>query len=244
MEVLRDPVWQFVGAVLALVAIVIALVVAFVQQRKKSLAYEILTSIFLLTVNDDLKGKTKILFEDVPVKNVYLVVLHFLNDGNISITATDFESPLLIHFSESTKILSAELVKTIPQNLRPQYEVGQSKIEIHPMLFNGMDAFLLKLLLSEFDGVIHVEGRIKGVKEIRQTSFATSTARLDKLMGWCSAGGLILLLVGIFFLSGWLLTIASMLIAITFLLDANVKKRKNHIDFRSNVKGAKKPTQS
>jgi hypothetical protein len=241
MELLRDPAWQFVGAVLALVAIVISLIIAIVQQRKKSLSYEVLASTPLLTVNDDLKGKTKILFENVPVQNVYLVVLHFLNDGNIPITASDFESPLFINFSDATKILSVELVKTIPQDLKPKYDVSTSKIEIHPILFNGMDAFLLKFLLSEFDGVIHVEGRLKGVKEIRQTSFTASIARLDKFNGWCAAMGLILLSVGIMTLSVWLLIIASTLIATTFILDANVKKRKKHIDFSSNVKGSNKP---
>ncbi|MCI0565101.1 MAG: hypothetical protein MN733_42080, partial [Nitrososphaera sp.] len=183
-----------------------------------------------------LKGKTKILFEGVPVRNVYLVVLHFLNDGNIPITASDFENPLTIKFGDTTRILSAEFVKTIPQALRPKYDVRTNSIEIHPILLNSTDAFLLKLLLSEFDSVIQVEGRIKGVKEVGRTSFTASTDRLNKLMGWCSAGGLIMLFVALFTSSGWIATVAGALIVTTFLLDANVKKRKKHVDFGSTIK--------
>ena len=59
IELFRDPIWQFIGAALAFIAIIVSVVTVVVQQRKKSLAYEILARTPLLTVNDEVKGKTK-----------------------------------------------------------------------------------------------------------------------------------------------------------------------------------------
>jgi len=42
-EALRDPIWQFIGAVLAFAAIVISILLYFMQRRRKALSYEIVS---------------------------------------------------------------------------------------------------------------------------------------------------------------------------------------------------------
>ena len=44
IELLRDPVWQFVGAVLAAIAIGIPILVYYRQRRRKRLGYQILAN--------------------------------------------------------------------------------------------------------------------------------------------------------------------------------------------------------
>lgn len=49
-EILRDPVWQFIGAIFALAAIVIVVIIYWMQRQRKSLSYEIISCTPLLSV--------------------------------------------------------------------------------------------------------------------------------------------------------------------------------------------------
>ena len=75
IDLLRDPVWQFIGATIAIVAIIVSLAVYFAQRRKKRLTYEILSRTPLLSMVEESAGKLQILFEGEIVRDVFLVVL-------------------------------------------------------------------------------------------------------------------------------------------------------------------------
>ena len=74
-EVLRDPVWTFVGAALAILAIIVSIFLWAIQRRKKTLSYDVISSFSLLSVREEIEGKLKVLFEENPVKNVHLLVV-------------------------------------------------------------------------------------------------------------------------------------------------------------------------
>ena len=57
IELLRDPLWQFVGAILGFVAIGITIIIFWLQRTRKSLSYEILSNTSLLTIKEELEGK-------------------------------------------------------------------------------------------------------------------------------------------------------------------------------------------
>ena len=61
MELLRDPVWQFVGAVLAVLAIVASIAIYRLQKVPKRLAYEIVSRSTLLTVKEEIESKVQVL---------------------------------------------------------------------------------------------------------------------------------------------------------------------------------------
>ena len=58
-ELFRDPIWQFVGAILGLIAIVVTIIIFILQRRKKSLVYEILANTSLILSMMRLKAKFK-----------------------------------------------------------------------------------------------------------------------------------------------------------------------------------------
>lgn len=73
-DILRDPIWQFVGALLGLVAIGVTVYPFLVQKNKKSLSYKIENKTALLTVNDEIKGKLQIVYDGIPIKDVHLIL--------------------------------------------------------------------------------------------------------------------------------------------------------------------------
>src|SRR5688500_12158935 len=99
-DIFRDQIWQFIGAILGLVALVATIIIYLLQRRKKSLVYEVVTSAPLLSMSDEVKGKVQILYEGSPVQLVHLLIINIFNDGNLGIQASDFERPLVFQFGE------------------------------------------------------------------------------------------------------------------------------------------------
>jgi hypothetical protein len=67
--------WQFVGALLALVAILLSVILFLAQRKRKSLAYEVVSRTALLSVAEEIEGKLKILYQGKPIRKVHLVIL-------------------------------------------------------------------------------------------------------------------------------------------------------------------------
>lgn len=166
LEFLRDPLWQSIGALLALVAIIISIFVFFAQRKRKSLAYEVVSQTALLSVAEELEGKLKILYQRKPVREVNLLILSLSNNGDTPILASDFVREVSIDFSNSTKILSAEVSETSPDNLNASAFVDGESIKLRPILWNSGDSVTFKILLGQFDGNFNLDGRIIGVKSI------------------------------------------------------------------------------
>src|SRR5690349_8237532 len=117
MEFLRDPFWQFI---ITIVVAIIGVIAAFsgIQRNKKRLSYEILASNELLTASEEIAGRLKILFDNQLVQNVHLLVVKFINDGNVPILETDFYESVTVRFGKDTRILSAELIENNPESIR------------------------------------------------------------------------------------------------------------------------------
>ncbi len=120
MEFLRDPIWQFVGAILAVIAITISIYFFYLQRTKKSLIYDVLLDYPLLSSKSDLENRVQILFDDKYVSNVYIFVLRIYNDGNVPILPIDFIEPLRFSFGDNSEILEMEIVENNPTNFKAQ----------------------------------------------------------------------------------------------------------------------------
>jgi hypothetical protein len=194
---LRDPIWQFIGASLGLLAIILSVYLFIQQRKKKSLSYDVLTLTPLLTVNEELTGKIRIVYEGTAVQNVYLLILKVQNDGNVPITPSDFVAPLRFQFRKDLQMLSAEVIETTPDSLDPKIRVNTSGFTLSPLLLNNEDTFILKLLLAHpGSGLgLHVRTRIVGVSEVKLKQYVY-------LPFWL-AGGLLILagVVGTLFMS-------------------------------------------
>jgi hypothetical protein len=175
MEWLQDTILQFViTTTIALMALVATLFSIRLQTYKKKISYQILTSNQLLTATEELKGQIEILFNKTPVRDIHLLVVKFMNDGDVPILRKDFDEPIKISFRKDTRILSAEIIECLPESFQPELMTETMPLYIIPTLINPQDSFTIKFLLSEFDGTMNVTGRVAGIKTIRK-AFTIST---------------------------------------------------------------------
>jgi hypothetical protein len=163
MEWLRDPVWAFLGVV---IGALISVVLFRLQQSRKALSYEIVSSTSLLSINDEVKSDVAILYKGKPVRNVHLIIVKIVNSGKLPILDADFVNPLEFDFGKKTELLSAEIMDTVPSNLQVSISLVSEVIKISPLLLNPGDSIKLKVLMSGYDDTLNVSTRVVGVKEI------------------------------------------------------------------------------
>lgn len=166
-ELLRDPMWQFIGAIVAFIAIIITIIIYLKQRRNKLLNFEIISRTPLLSIEDEIKGNLQILYNGNPIEQVHLIVIKFINSGNTPITSNDFEIPINFKFGEESQIFTAEITEKNPTNLRASITIEGNSIVIDPTLLNSGDSITIKTLVSRFVD-IDIDGRIIGVKEIKE----------------------------------------------------------------------------
>jgi hypothetical protein len=171
-EFLRDPIWQFIGAVLAIIAIIISIYLYYLQRNKKSLSYDVLLDYRLLSKESGLERRVQILFDGETVRNVSVFAVRIFNDGNIPILATDFVEPLNFSFGTNSKILEAEIAECYPPSLKPAIIINKNGVTLEPLLLNGGDSIILKLLLSKNRDHYESNARIVGVSRLRKGSIS------------------------------------------------------------------------
>lgn len=167
LAIFRDPMWQFIGAVLALLAIVISIILYLKQRRFKSLSYEILSCTPLLSIEDEIKGDLQVTYRGNLVEQVHLIIIRIINTGNTPITTEDFERPVNISFGEEAEVFTSEIVKMKPDTIEASIAIRENRIILTPTLLNEGDELTYKTLVNKFDK-ININGRIIGVKEIEE----------------------------------------------------------------------------
>ncbi len=168
LEITRDPVWQFIGALITLFALFVTLLIFWLQRQIKSVTYEVVSKNQLLTLREEFESKLQVLYEGEPARDICLLVLKVTNSGNVAVATTDYERPISFLIGTSSKVLSAVITEVEPDNLSAEIEVESSKVSIKPVLLNSKDSITLKLLVSDFSGRISTDARIIGVKKIHE----------------------------------------------------------------------------
>lgn len=167
VQFLRDSMWQSIGAVIGILAIVVTVVIYRRSTTHKSLSYEVISNSPLLAADLRQAEDIQVLHRGNQVTNPSLVILEFINDGNGSVEARDFAEPLTITFNTSCMVLEAKIIKCVPESLKPKIEIiDQSNLIVQPLLLNSGDSFVIHALLSDYHDEIQIGARISGVKEI------------------------------------------------------------------------------
>ena len=168
IEILRDPMWQFIGVLIALLALIISILL-WMQRKRKALSYEIVSRTPLLSFKEKIKGNLQILFDGREVQDVHLIEVRMFNSGNESIKSEDYERPINFSFGENAQVLTAEVVEANPESIHASADIVDTKVKLKPILLNGSDSFTLKMLVSQYSGEekdIKIDGRVAGVKDI------------------------------------------------------------------------------
>ncbi len=168
LELLRDPAWQFVGALIAFVALAATFLVYWLQRQRKAISYEVVSRNQLLTVREELEGRLQVLYEGQPARDICLLLLKLVNTGNVAVTTADYERPVSFSTGPSSKILSAVVTEVEPENLSVDIVIEDSRVTVKPVLLNSKDSITFKLLVSDFSGSVVADGRVVGVKTVAQ----------------------------------------------------------------------------
>lgn len=148
IQFLRDPLWQFVGAVLALLALPTAIWIYLLQRPRKELAYGVFSSRRILSVASELRNRVMVTVDGRPVEDVHLVIFGVKNSGNVPVLETDYLYTPALGPGEGTGVISADLSKFFPENLQVSLTLQSNKIEFKTPLLNPGDYFTVQALTS------------------------------------------------------------------------------------------------
>lgn len=183
MEFLRDPAVQ---VVIAIVGIFVAVFIYWKERKHKSLGYEVISISPLSSLNRDVLSSIqevglKVMFNDQVIPQAHFITVEFTNTGNVPIRKEDYDTPISLTFGEKTKILLANW-RSEPKAIPLTGKIVSDKIEINPTLLNSKDSFTVYAFVSGFDVRFKAEGRIMGVKEIKNMREGLPMSREEELI--------------------------------------------------------------
>jgi ABC-type amino acid transport system permease subunit len=181
---LRDPLWQFIAAIVGILLLIITIYFYFLQRQYKELSFEIISNTPILSKAKEIADKIQLLYDGKPVNNVNLIIIKITNSGNIPIIRTDYERPIAFYFDSKSKVLDAEVIKTVPDDLKIKLNTSNDKIILEPVLLNEADSLTLKIILSEYNGAIRPDARILGIKAILDKTNKGKNSLLLLLLGF------------------------------------------------------------
>jgi hypothetical protein len=85
VNLLRDPIWQFIGVIIALSALILSFWLYIKQTTKKELLWDITKHVSLSSFNISEKVKSTIMFEKTRLEDVSLIYLKVWNSGTVEI---------------------------------------------------------------------------------------------------------------------------------------------------------------
>jgi hypothetical protein len=190
LELLRDGLWQSIGVVVAIIAIVVSIIIYRRQTQRKALTFVVKSAYPLLTGTEELKGRLQVQVDGVAVNNIDLMFIEFSNSGNVPIERSDFDSPVEVRFEPPARIISVVVDSEEPKEIGALLSIQEeNSVTLNPLLLNPGDKVTLKFILSSDTKGFEVFGRVIGIKVIRE-------ADPSSLYSWLGLAGLLLLAIG------------------------------------------------
>src|SRR6188768_3809647 len=106
MEVLRDAIWQFIGATLALIALVVTIVLYRKQRIEKLLVWDVESVAPLLNVHKLVENELQITFRERPVKEAYMASILLINSGTAPLTREDYDYAVIMTLTGGGEVVS------------------------------------------------------------------------------------------------------------------------------------------
>lgn len=97
---IKDPSWTFVAVLVAIATLIATLWMGLQSLPRKSLLYEVTSLVNVLDVPKDFRNKLTVLFDSNPVEDLYLVIIRFLNSGNVPIEEVEYRREISIDLGE------------------------------------------------------------------------------------------------------------------------------------------------
>lgn len=175
MDFARDPAWQFMGVVLAMIAVAVSVWIFWRQQQVKRINFAVERSANLLAIADEVRHRIEVRYDGRVVSDLRVTEFRVSNSGSIPIAPGDYVEALKIHFGSRAVLLSAEQISATPSELSiklswhgsdPLIE-DKTRVSLAPVLLNVGDSFGIRCLVSQSDEC-KPEARIMGVSTIHR----------------------------------------------------------------------------
>lgn len=190
LELLRDGLWQSIGVIVAIVAIIVSIIIYRRQTQRKALTWLVKSAYPLLTGTEELQGRLQVQVDGIAVNNIDLMFIEFSNSGNVPIERGDYDNPVTVGFEQPARIISVVVESEEPEGIGASLSItGENSVTLSPLLLNPNDKITLKFILSSDTKKFGVSGRVVGVKVIQQADPSSLHSRLGLT-------GLLLLAIG------------------------------------------------
>lgn len=178
MKFLRDPLWQFIGAVVGLAGIFAAV---YLRDRPvTALRVDILSNSPVVSVDSGVSSDVTVTYRNQQVRSLSLILLRLTNTGNQPIKATDYSAPLAIMIGDSAGIGEYVVQEVDPSDLKLTLSLAAPNVlELAPALLNPGDRAILRLLAFNNDSTLAITARIAAVRrlDIRTAAATDSDSR-------------------------------------------------------------------
>ena len=163
LSYLRDPAWQFV---LTVFGIAVAILIYRLQKGHREIAFGAISVRSLLSVSEELSGRVVVTLDEKPVQDLHLIIVGLKNSGTCSILPSEFDRPAVLSFGDNVEIISWQITKEQPSNLKAVVNLNKNQLEVMPLLLNRGDYITLKVLVSTSKPNISADIRVVNIERL------------------------------------------------------------------------------
>lgn len=172
------------------------------RRTQKLFCYRLRKDTRLFRATTPANAPIEVTYKGEIVENLRLIEVEFRNSGGKEIDIKDFVEPVYLSFSEASRILEAEVIETHSKQFQPRIEVNGNQpgntLVLTPALVNAGDWFVAKILISEGKTyILHVGGRISGVREIQLSGMSPEEKRVQSAYRFTGVTTLCSMLFGV-----------------------------------------------
>ena len=167
----RDPIWQFIGVIIAVIVFLISLYIPYLPRDVKALQVVILANTSLVEVEESIARNIKIFYDNLPIDDLTLIQVSLENSGNQSIREEDYSQPIQLVFPPEAEVIEAAIVDASPENVGLSLQVNKNTVTASNTLLNPDDRVIIRLLVTDLPlnnnvQPFRVKARIADVKDI------------------------------------------------------------------------------
>ena len=187
MDLFRDPVWQSIGAIVSVAALLTSIWLYRRSRQKRALACEFGPVEFPIEIEADdvLRRDIEVHYKGRVVDNLFLVQCLLTNTGNLPIRRAQVVEPVTFTFGSGVELLGEpQILRKSPRNLEVDWELRRSDpdagISTAALIFdllNPGDELTMKFTCAGKNPEPEVTARIEGLAEIETVDFREKRQR-------------------------------------------------------------------
>ncbi len=167
---------QVVGAVAAVIAIPLAIVLHRAARKRISLAYAFSSVIPIVQqLGAGIEGlkEIQILYGGQPVSRVFALAARVHNIGNIPLKRSHVHQPITLRFPDDTRILGAWITRTVPEHIEASLRLENGAVVLDCELMNPDDRVYIQFICDGVPGNPATCARIEGMNHLVEAEWET-----------------------------------------------------------------------